>query len=173
MFQMDSPFSCGHFEMRLTQKSNKKSNPTFPTLSDFFRLLDFFRLSDSTALTQIMKAEGREEFVPGNSRWPGAQEWLVGSIQRGSSSRVRTEQKVELSLSLGPLVLPFLVIHQSSSLVSLILLAPSGALVFIMVYYIPSSAAALVVITFSKADAEQLRLIKRELRLTSDYCKSD
>ena len=69
---MDSPFSCGHFEMRLTQKSNKKSNPTFPTLSDFFRLLDFFRLSDSTALTQIMKAEGREEFVPGNSRWPGA-----------------------------------------------------------------------------------------------------
>ena len=118
--------------------------PTFPTLSDFsdfirlyptfFRLLDFFRLSDSTALTQIMKAEGREEFVPGNSRWPGAQEWLVGSIQRGSSSRVRTEQKVELSLSLGPLVLPFLVIHQSSSLVSLILLAPSGALVVIMVY---------------------------------------
>ena len=128
-------------EVLFCQKSNKKSNPTFPTLSDFFRLLDFFRLSDSTALTQIMKAEGREEFVPGNSRWPGAQEWLVGSIQRGSSSRVRTEQKVELSLSLGPLVLPFLVIHQSSSLVSLILLAPSGALVFIMVYYIPSSAA--------------------------------
>ena len=31
----------------------------------------------------------------------------------------------------------------------------------------------LVVITFSKADAERLRLIKRELRLTSDYYKSD
>ena len=30
-----------------------------------------------------------------------------------------------------------------------------------------------VVITFSKADAERLRLIKRELRLTSDYYKSD
>ena len=31
----------------------------------------------------------------------------------------------------------------------------------------------LVVITFSTADAERLRLIKRELRLTSDYYKSD
>ena len=31
----------------------------------------------------------------------------------------------------------------------------------------------LVVITFSKADAERLRLIKRELWLTSDYYKSD
>ena len=88
---MDSPCSCGHFEMRLDvwplwdfsfrsyghfkiiicvetiivtlsrpywlriqdistneilfyQKSNKKSNLTFPTLSDFIRLLDFFRL---------------------------------------------------------------------------------------------------------------------------------
>ena len=34
-------------------------------------------------------------------------------------------------------------------------------------------AYLLVVITFSKADAERLRLIKRELRLTSDYYKSD
>ena len=31
----------------------------------------------------------------------------------------------------------------------------------------------LVVITFSKADAERLRLFERELRLTSDYYKSD
>lgn len=37
----------------------------------------------------------------------------------------------------------------------------------------PTIASALVVITFSKADAERLRLIKRELRLTSDYYKSD
>ena len=34
-------------------------------------------------------------------------------------------------------------------------------------------ALVVVVITFSKADAERLRLIKRELRLTSDYYKSD
>ena len=34
-------------------------------------------------------------------------------------------------------------------------------------------ALLLVVITFSKADGERLRIIKRELRLTSDYYKSD
>ena len=33
-------------EVLFCQKSNKKSNPTFPTLSDFFQLLDFFRLLD-------------------------------------------------------------------------------------------------------------------------------
>ena len=36
-----------------------------------------------------------------------------------------------------------------------------------------SISRVVVVITFSKADAERLRLIKRELRLTSDYYKSD
>ena len=40
-------------------------------------------------------------------------------------------------------------------------------------YFAYIYAFVLVVITFSKADAERLRLIKRELRLTSDYYKSD
>ena len=37
----------------------------------------------------------------------------------------------------------------------------------------PPCPQPLVVITFSKADAERLRLFERELRLTSDYYKSD
>ena len=36
-----------------------------------------------------------------------------------------------------------------------------------------NNASSVVVITFSKADAERLRLFERELRLTSDYYKSD
>ena len=46
---------CRHFGILwhfgiFAKKSNKKSNPIFPILSDFFWFLDFSRLSDSTAL---------------------------------------------------------------------------------------------------------------------------
>ena len=52
---------CRHFGIlwhfgTFAKKSNKKSNPIFPILSDFFpifRLFLTFRLSDSTALVRI------------------------------------------------------------------------------------------------------------------------
>ena len=42
---------CRHFDILWTfgifaKMSNKKSNPIFPILSDFFRFLDFSRLLD-------------------------------------------------------------------------------------------------------------------------------
>ena len=40
-----------HFGI-FAKKSERKSDPIFPILSDFFRILDFSRLSDSTALLQ-------------------------------------------------------------------------------------------------------------------------
>ena len=36
------------------KKSDRKSDPIFPILSDFFRFLDFSRLSDSTALDLML-----------------------------------------------------------------------------------------------------------------------
>ena len=42
-----------HFGI-FAKMSNKKSNPIFPILSDFFRLFLTFRLSDSTALIQML-----------------------------------------------------------------------------------------------------------------------
>ena len=36
------------------KKLDRKSDPIFPILSDFFRFLDFSRLSDSTALVESL-----------------------------------------------------------------------------------------------------------------------
>ena len=47
-----------HFGI-FAEKSDRKSDPIFPILSDFFRFLDFSRLSDSTA--QIMTARAPAE----------------------------------------------------------------------------------------------------------------
>ena len=46
---------CRHFGI-FAKKSNKKSNPIFPILSNFstFRLFPTFRLSDSTALVRTL-----------------------------------------------------------------------------------------------------------------------
>ena len=41
----DPDQKCRHFGI-FAKKSNKKSNPIFPILSNFFRLLDFSRLLD-------------------------------------------------------------------------------------------------------------------------------
>ena len=48
---------CRHFGILwqfdiFAKKSNRKSDPIFLILSDFFRFLDFSRLSDSTALVR-------------------------------------------------------------------------------------------------------------------------
>ena len=53
----DPDLKCRHFGILwhfgiFAKKSNKKSNPIFLILSDFFRFLDFSRLSNSTALMQ-------------------------------------------------------------------------------------------------------------------------
>ena len=52
-------------EILFCQKSNKKSNPTFPTLSNFFRLLDFFKLLDFQ--TQQPYSESHQSFISSTS----------------------------------------------------------------------------------------------------------
>ena len=60
-----------HFGI-FAKKSDRKSDPIFPILSDFFRFLDFSRLSDSTALVSTqdhgscaLLPEGKSSFIDG------------------------------------------------------------------------------------------------------------
>ena len=65
-----------HFGI-FAKKPNKKSNPIFPILSDFFRLLDFSRLLDFpipqlySQLTELVKDEKAETLIMEGETRPG------------------------------------------------------------------------------------------------------
>ena len=59
---------CRHFGILwhfgiFAKKSDRKSDPIIPILSDFFRFLDFSRLSDSTALVGTLTKKADENKI--------------------------------------------------------------------------------------------------------------